>query len=150
MSTANAAFDPSDLTTVGKTTAGVLWYDVYATMNAIDVLGGNPYDNTSRIYSGSLDDAALNAGVKRYRASPTALANLDAYQTTGVLTKRLVTLHNLLDPVVPYWHETVYLGKVGAKGYATNLIQRTAVNPYGHCNFTTGELLAAFGAMLTP
>jgi hypothetical protein len=32
--------------------------------------GGNPFDNANRVYKGFGDDAALNRGVKRYRADP--------------------------------------------------------------------------------
>ena len=124
MSTSKAAYDPLDPMTVGHTTSEVLWYDVFAMENAKDVLGGSPFDNTDRIYSGSADDAALNAGVHRYKASPTALANLQAYQTTGQLTRPLVSLHTTLDPVVPYDHEAV----VRRKGRAGR--QREPVLPH--------------------
>ena len=54
------------------TIAQVLWYNVFATEDAQQRLGGNPYTNIERQYSGSSDDAALNAGVDRYE--PVSLA----------------------------------------------------------------------------
>ena len=45
------------------------------------------------------------------------------YQTKGNLERPLVTLHNLLDPIVP-------------------------VPGYGHCEFTTAQVLGAFGTMI--
>ena len=113
-------------------------------MNAKEVLGGNPFDNKNRVYSGSADDTALNAGVRRYKASPTALANVGAYQTTGQLAKPLVTLHTTLDPVVPFWHEAMY----GAKAAASGKLTIIPVERYGHCNFTSEEIMGAFGFLL--
>jgi pimeloyl-ACP methyl ester carboxylesterase len=148
MSTSGAAYVPTEPVTVGQTTSGVLWYNVYAMENAKDVLGGNPFDNTHRLYSGSADDSALNAGVRRYKASPKALANLDAYQTTGQLTRPLVTLHTALDPIVPAAHEAWYAQKAALAGSSSRFTPIVIPDRYGHCNFTSDEVLQAFGLLL--
>ena len=126
---------------------GVLWYNVYGTNDAYVKMGGYPYDNADRTYVGSGDDALLNQAVMRYQADRNALASIEAhYQTTGRLKTPLVTLHNILDPVVPYEHALLYGEKVidaGASGLYTHI---PAEVPYGHCNFSTAEIMGA----LTP
>jgi pimeloyl-ACP methyl ester carboxylesterase len=158
MKTSQAAFDPLVPETAGSTTSEVLWYNVFSMMNAKDVLGGNPFGNEDREYSGLVDNTALNAGVRRYKASPTALDNVRAYQTTGQLAKPLVTLHTTLDPVVPYWHEGLYKAKVVGAGKSDMLTEFPIVGDpdgdppfgdrYGHCNFTSAEIMGAFGVLL--
>src|SRR5262245_58076365 len=84
ISTTHAAIDATSPTTATAATAiNVLSYNVFATNDAIQKLGGNPYGNSTRIYTGSLDDARLNTRVQRFRASATALSNLAHYETTG-------------------------------------------------------------------
>jgi hypothetical protein len=134
----------SDPTTVGETVIDILWYNVFATNDATATLGGQPYDNHSKIYLGSSNDILLNLLVKRYTASPIAAAAVKAhYETSGRLMMPAVTLHTTLDPVIPYWHEPLYLAKALADG---TLLQLTSipVNAYGHCNFSAGNVLGAF------
>lgn len=123
-----------------------LWYDVFATGNASAVLGGNPYDNISRIYKGSLNDARLNANVARFvEASNVPAELINDYDTTGVLQIPMVTLHTTSDPSVPYWHESLYLNKVKNANDTANLTQIPVVT-YGHCQFSA---LNALGALAT-
>ena len=48
------------------------WYNVFATNDGIEKLGGQPFDNGWRWYTGSSDDLRLNIGVKpaATRSSP--------------------------------------------------------------------------------
>lgn len=71
----------------------------------------------------------------------------DFYDTTGQLNRPLVTLHNILDPTVPFRHELIYLGKALFSGRVHNLIV-LPVPGYGHCNFTVEQVLGAFGLLL--
>lgn len=144
--TSNAAFDSADLTTIGQTTLGVLWYNVFATNDAAAKLGGSPFDNTNRWYSGSRNDLRLNRLVARFSASPTALGNLAAYQTSGQLTVPLVALHTTADEIMPYGQARAYAAKVqtsGAGRFTLLPIQR-----YGHCNFTSQEVVTAFAVLV--
>jgi len=59
----------------------------------------------------------------------------------------LVTLHNTLDPIVPYWHELLYGEKVLASG-SSNLYSHISVSRYGHCNFNVRETLAGFALLV--
>ena len=128
--------------------AEVLWYNVFATEDAQARLGGQPYDNAGREYSGSSDDAALNAGVARFTADA-GRAGLEAFETTGDLPGPVVTLHTSQDPVVPAGQEVLYAAKVTAMGAAARLEQRT-VDRFGHCAFEAAELLSAFDALAQP
>jgi pimeloyl-ACP methyl ester carboxylesterase len=139
------AFSPPTST---NTLERLLWYNIYATNDAKTKLGGQPFDNADRVYSGSNDDAALNAGVARFSADVTATTEIENhYETTGVLTSPLVTLHTTGDPVVPYWQSLHYEGEtIAADNIA--LHRRFVADRYGHCSFTSGEVLLAFSTLV--
>jgi pimeloyl-ACP methyl ester carboxylesterase len=139
----HAAVDPADPTSIANTVLRVLRYNVVGDNDAIATLGGQPFDNSRRIYLGSRNDLALNLGVKRFDDTGSALANIAAfYQTTGHLVRPLTTLHTTLDPEVPFWHEALYLIKALGGGSGLLLTEIPALR-YGHCNFTQAEVLAA-------
>lgn len=142
-----APVDPLDPATVGATVTGLLWYSVFATGDAQLRLGGQPYDNSTRTYQGSGDDAGLNAGIARYAADPAARAAIDRFQTSGGLTRPLITLHTAGDPIVPAAHEGIYADKVAAAGAAA-LLDQQAYPRYGHCTFQPAELVAAFSRLV--
>jgi pimeloyl-ACP methyl ester carboxylesterase len=147
LTVSDAPVDVGDPRTIGATVLGVLWYNIFATGDAQQRLGGQPYENTGRVYSGSDDDAALNTGVARYTADPEARANLERFQTSGQLVVPLVTLHTTGDPIVPFLHESLYADKVAAAG-GSELLQQRAVIRYGHCAFQQDELLGAFSDLV--
>lgn len=142
-----APFDPLDPETVGTTVIGLLWYSVFSTEDAQARLGGQPYDNSTREYSGSLNDAELNAGVARFTADPAARAALERFQTSGALTRPVVTLHTTGDPIVPEVHQDLYADKVAAAGAAA-LLDQTSISRYGHCTFQQAELVTAFNGLV--
>ncbi len=141
---AKAPVDPNDPTTFAKTVLGVLWYNVFATNDLLARVGGNPYDNTEKVYHGSADDVYLNKNVQRISADPAAVQKLrEMYDTTGELNVPVITMHTVGDPIVPAWHERLYRKKVFSqlpRIYYDNLF----VMRYGHCNFTKDEVLNAF------
>jgi len=101
------------------------------------------FDNTATEYTGSHDDAALNAGVGRFSASPDATNYLEHYyQPDGNLTLPVLTLHTTRDPAVPFAHEAVYAGIVAGRGKSDLLVQRS-FDRFGHCGFTVAEQVAA-------
>jgi pimeloyl-ACP methyl ester carboxylesterase len=142
MRTAHAAYNPADFSTVVETASNVLWYSVFAGVDAIAKLRGNPYGNRARVYLGSSNDLRLNLRVERFSASPIALAAMTRYETSGALDIPLITLHTTSDEVVPFWHEPLYAAKVFFSGHSGLL--PLPVARYGHCNFTTQEILGAF------
>ena len=98
----------------------------------------NPFDNSITLYTGPLPAPvvdAINAGVDRFETTPDAANYLrHYYQPSGNLEIPVLTLHNVLDPVVPIFHETMYQQIVATAGKSDLLVQRT-VNLYGHCVF---------------
>jgi pimeloyl-ACP methyl ester carboxylesterase len=141
-----AAYDPADSTTISSTIYNLLWYNIFATNDAQAKLGGQPFDNTARVYSGSEDDAQLNAQVQRFAADAAALSAMGAYQTHGALISPLVTQHTTLDPVVPYWHAEVYRARVVAQGRGPRH-DNLPVARYGHCGFEIAEVQNAFALL---
>jgi pimeloyl-ACP methyl ester carboxylesterase len=132
---------------IAATAVGILWYNVIGTSDAQRVLGGQPFDNSDRVYSGSSDDASLNRLIARFTADLPALAALEAYETTGGITGAAVTLHTTGDPIVPVEQESLYAEKVEYWGPLLHLDQ-TSVNRYGHCAFEPSEVLAAFATLM--
>lgn len=143
LSVTGAPVAGNDLRSIAETTVGVLWYNVFGTIDAQLRLGGNPYDNSARVYTGSSDDAALNAGVERFTADPAALSALSRFGTLGALTVPLVNLHTTGDPIVPFSQSLQYADKVEDAGTSAWLTQIDIVR-HGHCTFELPELLSAF------
>ncbi len=142
-----AAFNPADATTKTKTIKDLLWYNVFATNDAAAKLGGQPFANLAKLYSGSVDDIQLNAQIARYSADETALTALAAYETSGQLLRPLVTLHTTGDPIVPAWQATRYAAKVSAAGRGA-FHEALTLDNYGHCQFSTIGVLTAFNRVV--
>jgi pimeloyl-ACP methyl ester carboxylesterase len=134
---------PADL---GVAVADILWYNVFGTADAQERLGGQPYDNQDRVYQGSSDDAALNANVARFAAATIARASLSRFETNGDPSAPISIIHTTGDPIVPFFHQPLYADKVADAG-RSELLERTDVDRFGHCTFTSSEILAAFGAL---
>jgi pimeloyl-ACP methyl ester carboxylesterase len=129
----------------------VLGYNAFATNDGIAKLGGQPFDNQERWYSGSDNDELLNdpeLGVARFSAEPGALDEIEAnYQTTGELSVPLVTMHTTGDEVVPYWHVTEYRIKVILADNIA-LHRHIEVQGHGHCAFGFADILGAYTALV--
>lgn len=142
-----AAYDPIRPATIEQTIRGALGYNAFATNDARAQLGGQPFDNQARVYSGSADDAWLNQAVRRITSEPAALEALADYETSGNLLAPLVTMHTSGDEIVPAFHLEQYRQKVGASG-STALHESILVERYGHCSFTNEEVLNAFALLI--
>jgi pimeloyl-ACP methyl ester carboxylesterase len=106
--------------------------------------GHNFYDNTKTVYSGSANDAALNAGVRRYSADPAGVNYVAKYyDPNGQLHIPTLTLHTTQDPTIAFSQEAHYAGVV-AGANASNFLVQQSVNRYGHCNFKPEEILNSF------
>jgi pimeloyl-ACP methyl ester carboxylesterase len=128
----------------------LLWYNVFATEDGKEKLGGQPFDNKTpyREYEGSSDDDALNDGVARFSADQEAREAIsETYQTTGNLSVPMVTLHTTGDPVVPYWHATQYASKTIESG-RSDLYAHFEVKRHGHCSFRAEEIIEAFSHLV--
>ncbi len=135
-----------DVGALAVAVGSVLWYNVIGTADATARLGGQPYENADRTYQGSSDDVALNAGVERFTAEPSARAALGRFETNGEPSAPISILHTTGDPIVRFFHQPLYAEKVAAAGLTSRLARQDVDRP-GHCTFTSLELLAAFNAL---
>lgn len=97
-----------------------------------------------------LTNEALNAGVPRYAADPAlrnAAAHPDAVETSGKISKPLLTIHGLGDLFVPISQEQLYRSKADAAGAGDLLVQR-AIRSGGHCKFSDAEIKAGFADLV--
>ncbi len=109
---------------------------------------GNPFANADLVYLGSGDDAALDAGVRRYRADPAAAAYLARWYTpSGRLTRPLLALHDSGDPLVPASGAAEYALLAQRAGHADNFVLQY-IDREGHCVFTPEEIGRAFDALV--
>ena len=110
--------------------------------------GGNPLGNADLIYVNSGDDAALNAGVRRYRADAQAAAWLARWYTpSGRLERPLLAVHDIGDPLVPAAGAFTYALTVQRAGRADRFVQQY-VDREGHCVFTPIEVGRAFDQLV--
>jgi hypothetical protein len=124
----------------------VVWPNL---MDAEIELGGFPYDNCWKWYSGSRNDFRLNLKVKRFRADASAIIEMKKhYSTSGELEIPLITMHTKRDQQVPYWHEIFYMLKTIKKGSFLKDHFNIPIDRYGHCKFTLEEALGGFAMML--
>jgi pimeloyl-ACP methyl ester carboxylesterase len=114
---------------------------------------GNPFDNRNYLYTGtnpasSVSDTALNDGVKRYAADEAARRYLaEHYTPTGRLTRPMLAVHTIYDPLIPGTTLALYGHEVEAAGFGDNLVQQY-VHRDGHCAFTPGQVGESFDELL--
>lgn len=147
MATAKVPYNAADLSTAITASLSVLWYHTFATNNARAQLGGNPFDNRGRWYWGSKNDLLLNLRVQRFRADSAALAAIDSgYETKGRPNIPVVLPHTTGDEVVRFDQTLLYW--LTARPQGAGSVLPIAIDRYGHCTFTSGELLLSFGLLL--
>jgi alpha-beta hydrolase superfamily lysophospholipase len=111
-------------------------------------LGGrNPFDNMARRYRGTGNDAALNAGVPRFRADPAAVARLsyDA-DLSGRIVVPTLTLKASGDPIIPYAQDLDYRSVVTAAGRA-DLLRQIFTDETDHSKMSDAHYMSALGAL---
>lgn len=109
--------------------------------------GRNPFDNSATVYSGSADDAALNAGVQRFAADPEGVAMLahDA-DLTGEIARPTLTVHARHDPTVSFTVEALYAGTVAAAGRSGWLVQ-AATDESEHSRLSDATYMTVLDAL---
>ncbi len=113
-------------------------------------LGGrNPFTNQGVRYAGSHDDKALNAGVERFSADPTARRDL-SYDSdlTGKVSLPVLTLHAIDDPTAFVEHEAAYRATLQGAGRAGNLVQ-TFTKETEHSALSDSEYANSIAALDT-
>ena len=98
--------------------------------------GGFPVDNRSVRYTGMGDDAAFNAGVRRYAGDPAAMAYAARnVALTGAAPRPVVMMDNQADPTIPTEVSRRYAALATAAGKDANVLVLPAQGQ-GHCDFT--------------
>ncbi|MES2957290.1 MAG: hypothetical protein V4792_03830 [Pseudomonadota bacterium] len=86
--------------------------------------GGNVFGNVGVRYSGSPDDAALNAGVLRYATDPAALARFAAdADLDGRIPVPVLTVHGIHDATAFVELESAFAATMARAGRADALVQ---------------------------
>ncbi len=110
--------------------------------------GRNPFSNDGVRYVGSDDDAALNAGVLRYRADPQAVAALAAdTDLTGRIGVPVLTVHGVRDAVAFVELESAFAQTMAAGGSAERLVQ-TFTDDDEHSYLSDAVYATLFAALL--
>jgi len=150
VSVAKLPFDAADyLNTVAISVQDVLRYSVVNSADATATLGGFPYYNSNRVYTGTADDTLFNLLVQRFTADPAAIQEMqNNYSTSGQLDIPLVTIHTAKDQQVPYLHQQIYTLKTLASGDLGSNHIPIKIDRYEHCNFNLGEIITALFLML--
>ena len=124
--------------------ADVLVFNTFVIEDLKEKAGGNPFDNRNLIYTGTTDDNALNAKVRRYAADPKALRYVAEFGSpTGELRRPLLALHTTYDPLVPASTAGYYDELTRRLGVGERFVQQY-VNRDGHCNVTPEQVGMAF------
>lgn len=121
----------------------------FTTEDVVNRIGGNPFGNRFMRYYGSDDDRALNAGVERFRADPSALWEVSRkFSTTGKILMPVITMHAHGDNIVPIRQQCLYRIKV-MFARKTALYTGIPVQGYGHCTFSQQQMNDAFSRLVT-
>ena len=110
--------------------------------------GLNPFTNEGVRYAGSADDAALNAGVLRYRADARAVATFSAdADLTGRIFVPVLTVHGIHDAIAFVELESAFRRTMEAAGSADRLVQ-TFTEDSAHSYLSDPVYPALFAALL--
>ena len=125
----------------------------FATFTFRDIVqrldGRNPFNNRAVRYSGSHDDAALNAGVERFSADPAARRDLSwDSDLTGDVDLPVLTVHAIDDPTAFVEHESAYRASLRRAGSAGHLVQ-VFTRETEHSQLSNAEYAAAIAALST-
>lgn len=127
-----------------------LWWatNLFQDMVQTRLDGANPFSNVGVVYSGSDDDAALNAGVERFEADPMAVARL-AYDAdlSGLIMLPTLTIHAKNDPTALVGLEALYRDTVADAGRSDLLVQ-TFTNEDQHSKLSTPEYAGLLDALM--
>ena len=114
----------------------------------VRTFGLSPVTNLGVHYSGSTDDATLNAGVFRTGANDAAEDFLEsAYDPNGRIPMPTLTTHTIGDGLVIVENENAFRETV-EDAHRRRHLQQNFVDASGHCQFTNSEVLASFQALL--
>ena len=111
--------------------------------------GENPFDTSDHYYSGSVDDAALNAEIRRFTGSRRARDELFYdYKLSGILLSPTIMLNAKQDPVVAFETSAAYLAAAEKMG-REHLLLRLASLEDEHSTLARSGLLAILNALVS-
>ena len=116
----------------------------------ISAANGNPFDNSAVYYTGTSDDAALNAGVARLTADLQARSYAaNWYEPNGSIGGTpVIVLHTSRDPIVPdARNNNKYESLVVASGNGDFFLRRT-IDRFGHCTLDPQEIFGNFADLV--
>lgn len=103
---------------------GHLRWGTFTLRDVIRRTGASPFGNEHVRYAGSDDDAALNAGVKRYRADPAAAARFAAdVDYAGRFAMPVLAAHGIGDSTVFVEGSDTLRQRMAAAGNGARLVQ---------------------------
>ena len=108
--------------------------------------GGNPFDNTNTLYSGFLDDWALNKKVERVAATASN-QRLTTYDRTGIVDKPLLMMHTTYDQLISLNDAVSHYDNLVHEKRKEKNLKTFITNGQGHCNFTGEQTATAFDAL---
>jgi hypothetical protein len=114
--------------------------------------GASPFGNAGAVYTGSADDAALNAGVLRYKADATAVATLAAdADLGGRIPVPVLTVHGIHDGTAMVEMQHSFGRTMAAAGRGDGLVQTyTADRDHSYLSDPTyAALMEALSAWAT-
>lgn len=132
-----------------------LAYDVVGIGDLLDrTQGQSMFDNRLTAYAAAAPGllppdviAFVNASVGRFDATNHGLKYFDKYfMPDANLQGPTITLHTTRDPLVPVFHASAFGNAVNDAGRSSLLLQRS-VTAYGHCAFSTDDMVNAFTAL---
>jgi GNAT superfamily N-acetyltransferase len=110
--------------------------------------GRSAFSNIDVRYTGSHNDAELNAGVARFAADPAAVAALKADgEPTGALPVPVVSIHSINDPQVVVEVQSAYRAAVDRAGSGDRLVQ-AFTDEKSHTGQSAPELAATLDALM--
>jgi len=105
--------------------------------------GGNAFDNLDTIYTGSKDDAKLNREIPRHPSDEASVEYLRQWVTlTGDISDPVVSLHTLVDQLVPAKRTAIY-DQFTKNAGTSDLFVQLYVDRDNHCQFTEDEMVEA-------
>lgn len=128
--------------------ANTVVFHTYLIHEAQERSGGNPFSNETTLYNVDDDLVAVNSGVKRHAAEPGKDAYLKKWYTaTGSLSRPLMILSPIYDPLVPVDTTEAYMAIARRAGNADKVAFQF-FDHFGHGSVTTPEVAAAFDDLL--
>lgn len=127
---------------------GHLRWGTFTLRDVISRTGTSPFGNEGVRYTGSDDDAALNAGVKRYRTDPAAAARFAAdVDYVGRFEMPVLAVHAINDPTVFVESSDTLRQRMAATGNSAHLVQ-TFVDSNQHSYWGDAMYPPLFEALL--